>query len=183
MSLRRSLKLELLLNQIALGFVGFNVAIAPHSQRSSWNKLYRAMRANSRSTQYRLRSRIRQLEHGGIIELWEHEYRLTAQGKALVKQFKVHDVTLSHGAWDGRWRLVSYDIPVEKSAQRNTFRRTLKAWGFCLVQKSLWVFPWECSDEISALAHSLDIASYVIYMSTDTVPMQERLITIFGVTK
>ena len=78
MSLRRSLKLELLLNQIALGFVGFNVAIAPHSQRSSWNKLYRAMRANSRSTQYRLRSRIRQLEHGGIIELWEHEYRLTA---------------------------------------------------------------------------------------------------------
>lgn len=175
MSLKHSLKIELLLEQISLGIIGFNVSIASYSIKPSWKKLYTVMNANSRSTQYRLRQQIKRLEGNGIIQLEKNEYRLSARGKRLLKERALRGNAPAKSNWDGRWRFVSYDIPAEKSRVRNPFRNTLKSWGFYLVQKSLWVFPWECTDEVTALAHSMDIAPFIICMSTHHIPMEQRL--------
>lgn len=41
--------------------------------------------------------------------------------------------------WDGRWRLVLFDIPEERAALRAKLRRSLCALGFGYLQNSVWV--------------------------------------------
>ena len=43
--------------------------------------------------------------------------------------------------WDGKWRLVLFDLPMERHVQRGRLRRYLRARGFGYLQGSVWVTP------------------------------------------
>jgi DNA-binding transcriptional regulator PaaX len=53
--------------------------------------------------------------------------------------------------WDNKWRLVIFDIAQLHSIKRNAFRGKLKELGFRPLQKSVWINPYKCSDEIELL--------------------------------
>lgn len=50
--------------------------------------------------------------------------------------------------WDGKWRIVIFDIPEEKRVIRNLFRRNLKKWGFKQLQKSVWISKKDVMDKL-----------------------------------
>jgi len=53
--------------------------------------------------------------------------------------------------WDGKWRLIIFDIPAASNVIRDVFRGKLKEFGFCQLQKSTWIYPFECTEEIKLL--------------------------------
>jgi len=53
--------------------------------------------------------------------------------------------------WDTKWRLVIFDISHLKKKYREAFRGKLKELGFWYLQKSVWLHPFECRDEIALL--------------------------------
>ena len=53
--------------------------------------------------------------------------------------------------WDGKWRIVIFDISQLKRLQREAFRGKLKELNFFPLQKSVWICPFKCSDEINLL--------------------------------
>jgi hypothetical protein len=53
--------------------------------------------------------------------------------------------------WDGRWRLVAFDLPRARDSDRKQLRRFLRAHGFGCFQKSVWLRP----DPIEALLPEL----------------------------
>jgi DNA-binding transcriptional regulator PaaX len=53
--------------------------------------------------------------------------------------------------WDGKWRIVIFDISQLKKFYREAFRGKLKELGFYPLQKSVWVIPYPCQDEIELL--------------------------------
>lgn len=53
--------------------------------------------------------------------------------------------------WDRKWRIVIFDISELKKFQREAFRGKLKELGFSPLQKSVWIQPFPCSDEINLL--------------------------------
>ncbi len=53
--------------------------------------------------------------------------------------------------WDGKWRIIIFDIAQLKNLYRNIFRGKLKELGFYPLQKSVWVCPYNCKDEIDLL--------------------------------
>jgi hypothetical protein len=50
--------------------------------------------------------------------------------------------------WDGKWRIVVFDLENNKTSQRDAMRLFLKRCGFALMQKSVWIYPYDCSKEI-----------------------------------
>lgn len=54
-------------------------------------------------------------------------------------------------AWDGRWRLVLFDIPEERRRERQNLRRYLRRRGFGCLQNSVWVTPHPVEQEHVAL--------------------------------
>lgn len=85
------------------------------------------------------------LEHSGWVECdpknsQDRMYRLTEKGRlhALGGRDPEREWARS---WDGRWRMLLFDIPVSRNTERNRLRRYLKNHYFGCLQGSVWVTP------------------------------------------
>ena len=63
--------------------------------------------------------------------------------------------------WDRMWRLVMFDVPTHLKASRDKFAGMLKALGFVHYQKSVFICPHPCEEELEALAEYLGVSDYV----------------------
>lgn len=54
-------------------------------------------------------------------------------------------------AWDKKWRLIMFDISAEERSKRNAFRSLISRLGAVMFQKSVWIHPFDCSDQINLL--------------------------------
>lgn len=116
-----------------------------------------------------------------VIDLGGEKITLSAKGKEIYKEIQFHDIELTKpDRWDGIWRLISYDVPQVQNHDRDNFRLTLKRWGFHQIQASLWVFPYECREEVAIAAEFYHVAPFVIIMTTDVLPEEERVEEIFS---
>jgi phenylacetic acid degradation operon negative regulatory protein len=53
--------------------------------------------------------------------------------------------------WDGKWRLVLFDIPLGRDVHRVRLRRYLRQKGFGYLQNSVWISPDPVTEERSIL--------------------------------
>ena len=51
--------------------------------------------------------------------------------------------------WGGSWYLVMFDIEDSKKIKRDALRRVLQKSGFEFIQKSIWIYPHNCTKEIN----------------------------------
>ncbi len=52
--------------------------------------------------------------------------------------------------WDGKWRIIIFDIPNTKKGARDALRERLNVLGFCQMQKSVFVHPFASLTQIEA---------------------------------
>ncbi len=119
--------------------------------------------------QLRLKEVIRAIKEGDNIE----KMALTNKSRAysLKQRFKI--VSLKNPqkrAWDKKWRIVLFDIPEKFRSKRDALRKKLKSLGFLEFQKSTFVYPFSCEDEIHFIINFLEIPEYVYYIEAPIVP-------------
>jgi phenylacetic acid degradation operon negative regulatory protein len=73
-------------------------------------------------------------------------YRLTWQGRLHALGGRDPEARWSR-EWDGRWRLVLFDVPTVQNAQRTRLRRYLRDRGFGYLQNSVWIAPDPLEEE------------------------------------
>lgn len=77
-------------------------------------------------------------------------YRLTWKGRLHALGGRDPQARWSR-EWDGRWRLVLFDVPIAQNSHRARLRRYLRERGFGYLQNSVWVTPDSLSDEREVL--------------------------------
>ncbi len=82
--------------------------------------------------------------------------------------------------WDKKWRLVLFDIPERLKKGRDALTRKLKTLGFHQLQRSVWIHPYPCKEEIGIVSTAYDVARYVSYIETDHIDQQHKLVQKFG---
>lgn len=75
----------------------------------------------------------------------------------------------SNKRWDKRWRVVIFDVPNEENKHRAELTRGMRLYGFQLLQKSVWVYPYPCDDFIALLREHLELKENVIYLTTFSI--------------
>ena len=73
-------------------------------------------------------------------------YRLTWQGRLHALGGRDPQVRWSR-EWDGRWRLVLFDVPQTMNSHRARLRRYLRDKGFGYLQNSVWITPDSLEEE------------------------------------
>jgi phenylacetic acid degradation operon negative regulatory protein len=63
--------------------------------------------------------------------------------------------------WDGRWYLVSFDIPETQKTSRNLLRKKLLMLGFGKLQRSLWISPYDHIKEVRKIVTHYHLEKYV----------------------
>jgi len=125
---------------------------------------------------------LKKLAKKKVVNLGGEVVKLTVKGRKLLREIQLLETEIipRPKKWDGVWHLVSYDVPVELNKERDYFRSVLKRWEFYQIQKSLWVYPFECKEEIAVLAKYLNIESYVMVMTTDFLANENEVEEIFN---
>ncbi|MEK9173146.1 MAG: CRISPR-associated endonuclease Cas2 [Patescibacteria group bacterium] len=87
---------------------------------------------------------------------------LSKSGKSRVLEFDADNLKIKKPLdWDGKWRIVIFDIPKDMKKAREVLRFHLKKLGFYGLQKSVFVLPFPCWDEIEFLVELYDLKPFV----------------------
>ncbi|MDD3498682.1 MAG: hypothetical protein PHH24_04260 [Candidatus Moranbacteria bacterium] len=98
------------------------------------------------------------------------EVKLTNKGKKRLIEFSINTVNIKKpDKWDKKWRIVMFDIPNEMNPAREALRRKIKELGFFQLQKSAWIYPYECEDEILFIAEIFKVQRYVEIITADRI--------------
>lgn len=112
---------------------------------------------------------LKRLRERGLIDFVDDQklaYRLTDQGK---QKAIWESVRFDDKKWDGKWRLVIFDVPEKRRQARNLLRSSLKKWGFVHWQQSVWVTKKNCTEALRRFIKSVGIEDWVIVVESDNV--------------
>ena len=130
-----------------------------------------------------LRKSISRLKDKGLIMFEDRGGQkvlaLTKKGKLYLNQ-ATEGSLLEPKKWDGKWRMVTFDIPETKKAVRNRVREMVLALGFKRLQNSVWVSPYDNEDFIILLKAELQIGKELLYVVADEIEYDKPLKKEFG---
>jgi DNA-binding transcriptional regulator PaaX len=108
--------------------------------------------------------------------------RITEKGRKELafEQAKIALLTRKKKRWDGRWRMVVFDVPEPRRRVRTRLRGIMREIGFARLQDSVWVYPYDCEDLIALLKADLKIGKDVLYAIADTIEYDKPLRKQFG---
>lgn len=136
---------------------GFGMVLKPFAD---WYK------KQNRHKRYQIRKTFEQLRRKRLIEMieinGEIKMVLNENGKKRVVKYELEDMTIPKPKnWDGKWRLLIFDIPEKFHRERRALRIKLDELGFYPLQKSVWLYPYKCRDEIDFIVEFFKISPYI----------------------
>lgn len=89
---------------------------------------------------------------------------LSESGKQIALTYNLDTLTITRHSWDGKWRIVIFDIPEKMKRVREALRYHLKRLGFRELQHSVFVIPFKCHDEIEYLVEFHNVRRFVRFI-------------------
>jgi len=108
---------------------------------------------------------------------------LTEKGRLKALTYRFQKMKISRENWDKKWRIVIFDIPEKLRKGRDALREKLKDLGFYELQKSVFVFPYQCEDEINFIIEFFGLRKFVRTGVLESVDNEIHLKNIFGLDK
>jgi DNA-binding transcriptional regulator PaaX len=177
-----------LLMFFALGGVAFGGAIIP-----GLIKILGKLDLSEKKTGYdknKIANALGNLKRQKLIEIVKEKngkttVKLTNKGLRRVRQFSIDTLTIKKPRrWDGKWRILIFDIPSKPkkfNVAREALRRKIKKLKFFQLQKSVWVQPYECEDEILFVAEAYQVQRYVEIITAEKILHEKKLKKIFKI--
>lgn len=171
-----------ILNIVALGGILAVGAIAPNCLQ-----LLKYTKTNKRKKKYYINSVVRRLIQNGYLKYGENRkgqkvVRLTKKGEKVLEEYMLTDSLnkLKTKNWDGKYRVIIFDIKEQKRKTRDRLREWLVKIGMFRLQNSVWVFPYDCEDIITLLKANYKIGKEVLYMKVDYIEQDRKLKEFFN---
>lgn len=71
--------------------------------------------------------------------------------------------------WDGKWRIISYEIPEKKREIRDRLRREMEGWGLGPWHRSFWLTPHPIIETLRSLVSQKEEEKYIQSFEADHV--------------
>lgn len=109
---------------------------------------------NRRQLYQRIAQGVGRLEQIGLVtvsgEYGKRRVKITEKGTKLLEEVEYAEYAIPEPAfWDGKWRVLIFDINERRRKVRDQLRRLLLGAGFVRIQDSVWVYPYPCDEFIS----------------------------------
>lgn len=174
---------ELLLFLAGLGTIGLTFACPPAGA-----VIGKLLLDSNVYTPWKVRRTLRELERQNRVTVDYQKdgsitVNITKQGMTRALSYKLDTFSLEKPKrWDKKWRVIIFDIPIQLNKVRDTFRERLKQLGLVMLQKSVFVSPYSCFDEVEFLRQLYGIPDTILYILAEKVEGEERLRERFDLT-
>ncbi len=109
---------------------------------------------------------LKRLRERGYIDLDEFNNNLVLKLTDKGKQEALLRKILKDEKWDGKWRIVVFDIPEKHRKARNALRSKLKTWGFSPWQKSVWASKKDITELLRLFIKQMGIEKWVLVIES-----------------
>lgn len=116
-----------------------------------------------------LRRSLRRLQNQKLVKIISKREKpvivITQKGREKVLKYALKEMKIEEPeVWDGKWRLIIYDMPVKKRYSQNLFRKAIKRMGLYQLQRSVFLTPYSCFEEVEFLRQYFGVGNEVLYM-------------------
>ena len=132
------------------------------------------------SEQYRINRVLKNLHKNRLVSIYTKDGKdvveITKTGKKRVLKYNFDDMNLDvPKKWDGYWRIVMFDIPQSKKRARDSISRKIRQLGLYPIQKSVFVSPYVCKNEIDFIGEFFDVRDHIIYIKAKEIEGVRKL--------
>jgi len=166
---------------LLLGGVALGCAYLPRQQRRvlrdigrEWKRIDRQKLQRNTNALYKSKLVVLEQNSDG-----SYRYTLSDKGKSKALTYKFQEMKIPKHKWDKKWRFVGFDIPEDYRKGRDALRQKLRLLGFRELQKSVFVFPFECQKEIEFVAEFFGVRKYIRYGILEFIDNDHQLRKIF----
>ena len=125
-------------------------------------------------------SRKRLVENGLLIYNKEGFIKLTPEGDKILRRIELRNFKIKKPRkWDGKWRVIIFDIKEKRKWLRDSIRGKLSLIGFVRLQNSVWVYPYDCEDLVNLTKADSAIGRELLYIVADQIENEKILLTHF----
>lgn len=133
-----------------------------------------------------LRRTLERLKKQKLVEIEEENglttIKITAAGKRRVLKYALEELEIPQlKFWDGKWRLIIYDIPQRKRRLSNLLSQTLKNLGFLALQKSVYLIPYPCQPQVEFIREYFGLGDNVLILEVNKIENDKPFREYFGV--
>jgi DNA-binding HxlR family transcriptional regulator len=159
------------------GGLALGLARNPRSQKYIFKTLKMDWKEINKKYLYRI---VKEFKEERLIDYKEKENGmveivLTEKGRKMVLKFDIDNMKIQKPfKWDKKWRVVFFDIPEKRRSERNILRDKLKELGFREIQKSVFVHPFPCLDEINFITEYFRLRNLVRYGEMINISNEEE---------
>ena len=107
--------------------------------------------------------------------------KISDRGKKEVLKYKLEEFKPKTGNWDGKWRLVFFDVSTKNNRKRDQLRLYLKNLGMKQMQGSVWVSPYDVFSEVRYLREIIEVPHVIKLAEVSYLENSEELKEIFGI--
>jgi DNA-binding transcriptional regulator PaaX len=100
---------------------------------------------------------------------------LSEKGMLRAINYKFRRLSNKRENWDGKWRMVAFDIPNSSEKGRKALNYRLKVGGFYELQESIFLYPYDCKKEIDAFVKLFKLEKYVRFGLLDFIDDEDKL--------
>ncbi|MEK7129368.1 MAG: CRISPR-associated endonuclease Cas2 [Patescibacteria group bacterium] len=155
------------LSILAVGFITVALA-APNA-----TQLFKYFKPKSSPERNRIRKSVARLEKQGLIKQkgnMNGYFILTAEGMVKAMRYQIENTKIpKQKKWDGKWRLVMFDVPEEKKKARQAINYALKKVGCVQYQKSVFLTPFPCEKEVDFIGGCFNVREHIRVVVADTI--------------
>jgi CRISPR/Cas system-associated endoribonuclease Cas2 len=180
--MNKQLKKKILLTLLGLAAAG--LSYTPRQQQKAFREIGKLWKENINGKElksqtdslYRSKLIHRKNNKDGTITLF-----LTNKGKMKALTYKFEELKLKREKWDGKWRMIFFDIPEKQRFARDVLRDKIKKMGFYELQKSVFIFPYECENEIQFVIEIYGIIKWTRFAVIEKIDNDIYLKNFFGI--
>lgn len=108
---------------------------------------------------------------------------LTPHGLLEVLLIKAHAKRKNQEQWDGKWRMVIFDIPERNRDRRNLLRDLLTENGFYRLQESVFVHPYSLQRAVIDYLKATNLIRYIRFARMEEIDDDEDICKAFNLNK
>ena len=137
--------------------------------------------ANRKNLYRRIMQAISDLERAGLVrtsgQRGHRNVELTIKGHSVIEAIYASEYRIPEPAfWDGKWRVIIFDIREKRRKVRAQLRLLLSGAGFLRLQDSVWIYPYPCDEFVGLVrAHLKSGTGEMLSFVVEALESDKRL--------
>ena len=161
-----------LLRFITISGITASAILAPNAVRLFDKPLQKYLKKlDEQQRQSKLRKALTYMKYNQLIaEDYEHGLSLTPKARQRLEKLSFDEITIPKPkTWDKKWRIVFFDIPENHKSNRDAFAAKMRQLGFKVLQRSVFIHPFHCREEVARVAMHYHVRKYISYIEANNI--------------